>query len=67
VGPEHLVPKGLFSIAHSHDPIGELGLEEAGDLGLASDAGINGKGGSMAGIDVVDDLVVLQLNGNGNI
>jgi hypothetical protein len=60
VGPEHLMPKGLFSVAHSHDSVGELGLEEASDLGLASDSGIECKGGSMAGIGVVDVIVVIE-------
>mmetsp|Transcript_3990 Transcript_3990/g.11355 ORF Transcript_3990/g.11355 Transcript_3990/m.11355 type:complete len:626 (-) Transcript_3990:3321-5198(-) len=52
-GPVHLVPKGGFAIAHAEDSVGQLGLEESRDLGLAAKSERESVGGSVAGIHVV--------------
>jgi len=53
VGPVHLVPKGGLGVAHAQDSVGQLGLKEAGYLGLASKAQGKSKGRRLARVNAV--------------
>jgi len=60
VGTVQLVPKGLLGVAHSHNSVGQLGLEQPRDLRLAPNAGFHFKGLGVTGIGAVLDSIVLS-------